>query len=627
MSGRVATAIGGVGALLTWFAAQGILGAQAARTLWPEWFALTVGAGLIWALWGPQTTRTQRAIEAGIAVVIGLGFPQLVVAFDGDATHRTRFWVWMPWVSWGGVLLWVGAAWADRTRAAWARPLTAALVGVAVAASCLGPARYVDEVWHGERVRAWNIFHYHLGTQYFPELGYSELYNAVLAADDAHRRQTAAPATDANDPADFGFITRTRDMHSYAIIPRSRAVSQLDAELSPAQLEALGRDSRALLPWLRASTWRSVLIDLGYNPAPPWTLLRPLTQWISVEGPGIWWIANSDLPLWIAMLLALAWGFGPRVASAAVIFLVAIPFNEARWTGGMLQYDWLASAVIGMALWRRGWRVAAGIVLSWGAMTRGFPGLLMLPALGQAAWWALRRLLSKTELSTPTPTPLLRGCAAFVIACSVLFALGHTTGQGATAWVQWTTKISQHAQTHPITSHERLGIKRLALHAPSESEPWGEVSGTPEAKLARIAHRGRPLQLIALALFLPALLRRRGIDAMILMLYVAFVFSVTSRYYGSTWLLLAALALPPPGTDRPQGWAGVWSGAALLAMPGAMAATLPDETASYFVVNYLAWAMFVGAAIVFFVTDLRTPPAVHGPLAQGPTHAPSAAEP
>jgi hypothetical protein len=41
-------------------------------------------------------------------------------------------------------------------------------------------------------------------------------------------------------------------------------------------------------------------------------------------------------------------------------------------------------------------------------------------------------------------------------------------------------------------------------------------------------------------------------------------------------------------------------------MPAAMAATLPDEQGSYFLVNYLAWAMFAGACVLFIVEDGRT---------------------
>ena len=111
---------------------------------------------------------------------------------------------------------------------------------------------------------------------------------------------------------------------------------------------------------------------------------------------------------------------------ALVLFVVTVGFNRSRLVGGFLAYDWLASVLIGMALWRRGWTATGGAVLSWGAMTRVFPGFLVFPAMALVGW----QLWKRASLRRPA----IRFLTAFTAACAVWFALSHTTGRGLNTW-------------------------------------------------------------------------------------------------------------------------------------------------------------------------------------------------
>ena len=88
------------------------------------------------------------------------------------------------------------------------------------------------------------------------------------------------------------------------------------------------------------------------------------------------------LALVISSTLERGFGAGLRVALAATLWAHCIHFNRGRFAGGFLQYDWLASAVLGVALFAKRRHRWAGIALSWAVMTRGFPAVLALLIVG-----------------------------------------------------------------------------------------------------------------------------------------------------------------------------------------------------------------------------------------------------
>ncbi len=299
------------------------------------------------------------------------------------------------------------------------------------------------------------------------------------------------------------------------------------------------------------------------------------------------------------------------------LWLCTAQLNEARFTGGFLQYDWMCSSLSALALYHKGRHKSAGVALSWGAMTRVFPGFFIFGI-------ALKALVDMVRRGPRTqgagwqhrgPFALVRRehwnfLLAFTMACGVLFAASHMTGRGTQTWPEWVDKIGRHSGLHAVTSNQRIGVGRLVIHRRTARRFFGEVKGHRLAKVAASHDRKRALQVLALLLLIPALIRRRDEDAFILMLFAVFAGVTLSRYYASVWVMLFALgAGPPRGDPGNVGRASLTSYTALIA--GSVLLLLnagfyvPERTtAAYFIINYAIFGLFCALCVGYLVADV-----------------------
>ena len=536
--------------------------ARSEHTAWWAWAAASpaLAAAIVAAMvhWDPKVCRSSH-------------LPDWVGAFCAVAA-----------------LIWAGGWAIERLTARRWHGITAVLCGLALAALTLSTGDRLADNLRGERVRVWNIYHYYLGSKYFGELGYDQLYAATLAAD-----TLVAPAL-ADDKPTLSFVHHTRDMETYRLVPRRQAIANLDPRIDRRLLIDLHSDLRPLLPLADEKTWRLIVSDLGYNPAPAWPVIgKPLARAIPTDSPAFLWLINLDIPLFVAILIACLWAWGPRATAVMVLYISLVGFNKVRLTGGLLQYDWLASLLIGVALWRRGWTATGGAVLSWGAMTRVFPGFFVFPALAALAWRVVRR--RPLGLSHPP----MRFLVAFTVACSVWFALSHTTGRGMNTWPEWVQAIRHHSKLHGIDGRARLGLTRLGAHQPTDDNPWNAIKRTVDPVAAEaLQAKVLPWKIVgALVVVLVVVRRRDPLERAIWMLALVWVGVVTSRYYGSSWALLATLGLPRDDDAGPrQAATGVWAGTMLLLMPGVFYAGGDDNDAIYLPVNYWMGLTLLGIA-------------------------------
>lgn len=549
-----------------------------------------------------------------------------------DMLHRRQFHKWVPILAGTGCALWVGSYVAELLAKRRLVIFTVLLAGVSLCSVSLQNGKYMHDSLAGNRVRAWNVYHYYVGSKYFEELSYFGLYSATLAADDAWQAKKKKMKGDKKKRAqrvrDFRALKKARDMRDYQVKKRSViSKSFSDYTMEKPRFRQLGRDTRFLRPFLgvRPPGWVNTLQDLGYNPAPPWTLVGvPLSNAVPPKFPQFHLISNSDVPLYILTFLLLWWGFGLRVASAMALWCCTIQFNESRFAGGFLQYDWFASTLICAAFYRRGWYKSAGVALTWGAMTRVFPGFLILPFVMKVGIDAARGLRSGGTLRSAHGAIKARHwnfLLAFTLACGVLFVGSHFTGRGLQTWPEWVEKIGRHSETHAVTSNQRVGVGRLAIHAPAPGKPWAELSGSREERLETAHPRKRRLQLLGLLLLLPALIRRRDLDGFVLAMFSVFCAVVLSRYYASTWsifFLLGAAGIARPGASDPDaepgvgpgpdrnimGLAGCIGGGALLFMAASF--YLPGKTtASYFYVNWIFYLLCIGLCVGYLFVDVK----------------------
>jgi len=532
------------------------------------------------------------------ALGLALALTAAIVLDDPKATWSSHVKHWAPQLSLAATATWVGGWLLERRTGRPWPAITVVLVGLALTG--VGLATALDahrSVAKGTHYRAWNAYHYVLGSKYFGQLGYTDLYAATLAADDLIRAEGEVPQELRLDQ-----VRRTRNMHTYQTEPRARAVEALDrTDLPDDTLRALHHDLRGLLPFRDAEGWKEVLSDLGYNPAPAWPVLgKPLATLLGTHD-GRWVLLHLDLPLFALIIGMLAWGWGPRVAAGACLYIAIVGFNRSRLLGGFLQYDWLASLVTGMALYRRGFGASGGAALSWGAMTRVFPGFLIFPALGMVAWaWGRGK---------EVPRRTLRFAVAFTLACAVWFALSHTTGRGLHTWPEWVQGITLHSKLHPYDGRARMGLLRLGAHEPTADDPFGAAPRTVDvAKAEALAARVRPLQALGVLFVGLVAWRQRATDRALWMLALVWVTVITSRYYASSWALLLAMGIPgrQGDADGSQHPAGVAAAAIVLAMPWVFY-LYPDHEHIYFLTNYAFGALVLGSGLIWLLGPKQDP--------------------
>jgi hypothetical protein len=137
-------------------------------------------------------------------------------------------------------------------------------------------------------LHTWNLYHYVIGTKYFDELGYFDLYTGTLAADADRAASTTSPNTETGRI--FEAVTHTRNLHTYKItriqaaLDRAREIA-IRNRFSSARWKQFQSD----LEMIRKQRtdpkyWRGPLGDRGFNPSPVWLLIhKPLLNFFDLK--------------------------------------------------------------------------------------------------------------------------------------------------------------------------------------------------------------------------------------------------------------------------------------------------------------------------------------------------------
>jgi hypothetical protein len=227
----------------------------------------------------------------------------------------------------------------------------------------LGTFRGGSFVHYGE------TFHYYLGSKYFKELGYYELYNAVIVAD----------TEQGNALAGLPFYT---DLRSYKNIPRDTALR--DAERITARFSKDRWDAfKADVSFFKQATdtpgspgLMFLLMDHGYNASPVSTfVLGLLTNLVSVTQLG--WLVCIDVLFVFVMMVFVFRTFGFEAGALfSIYFFVNILSGHEYLSGSLLRYDWLLYIVAAVCLLDAGRQASAAFFLTLSAMLRIFPAVL-----------------------------------------------------------------------------------------------------------------------------------------------------------------------------------------------------------------------------------------------------------
>jgi hypothetical protein len=217
----------------------------------------------------------------------------------------------------------------------------------------------------GHFVHYGEMFHYYCGSKYFKEVGYFELYNAVIAAD--------AEQDDAL--ARLPFYT---DLRTYKNASRQTALLDIDRVRSLFSRERWNafKDDVSFFKNAAGAQFPDLLFDHGYNASPVSTFfLGMLTNAVPVTQLPL--LAAVDIVL-VALMIALVFRtFGLEMGGLfAVYFFVNILNDHDSISGSLLRYDWLLYIVAAVCLLERGRYAASAFFLTLAAMLRVFPAVL-----------------------------------------------------------------------------------------------------------------------------------------------------------------------------------------------------------------------------------------------------------
>lgn len=374
------------------------------------------------------------------------------------------------WITFGGATL--ALLWLDVPRK-WAPWLLAGLTLV----SCMNYGRWGTKIYL-KQVDSYDVMHYYLSAKYFDELGYFDLYPAILLADREHpdgpftRRLRRYRAQSEEE----GYLGLKPIRHGLARgrVVKSEKFSPKKWDSFKADLYHLQRDYT-----LDGRYFRVMMADRGFNGTTVWLLLaRPIAKIV----PATWMkpLCYLDV-LWLGVgLAAVYWAYASWIP---VLWTAVFLFNtySTRWpiTGeAFLRYDWVALLLVTMALLKKRKFFAAGWAAALPALLRFFPavwmfgpaarGLVQLLFPGEASGATGLAARSSVASDAPLRTRLLAQLRRRLSRTHLIFAAGFLASavsfQGAAVLSFGTDAVTAHASNlaHHIQPEE-LSSRRMGL--------------------------------------------------------------------------------------------------------------------------------------------------------------------
>lgn len=315
----------------------------------------------------------------------------------------------------------------------------APLIGILAAVALLPHVVFVAR----EGFNLNEFFHYYVGTRYFPEVGYSGLYEATVVADYE------------DDPSSLDPDLQVRSLRSYQMEPRPAVIARADAiraRFSPERWAAF-RSDIAYFREVDGVLWKvgESLQDHGYNGSPLVTaILGGLARQPFLSAPRyIRLAAWLDVALVVVAGAIVAVWIGPGTGALFVLLWAINPFNDAAYTGGAyLRHLHILALLLALLAYARDRMGLSGVAFAVAGLLRVFPFILI-------AGLALQNLASRNRRALlRRHAPLFAATAVTVLLLVAATALLPGPG-GENAWVELGRKLSLHS--------ERLSVNLLGL--------------------------------------------------------------------------------------------------------------------------------------------------------------------
>ena len=312
--------------------------------------------------------------------------------------------------------------------------------------------------FHGARtfVHLHDVCHYYLGSKYYAELGYRNLYTAMLRAE-SDAFESRFKALEVRD------LSTYEQVHIAALLRQSDPVK---AAFSPERWHDFKKD----VTWFRQALgplYGKVLLDHGFNPTPVWALLGgSLAQLVPAgSSRGILLLSLLD----VGLLTALGWivgrTFGLRAFLLAAIFFFVTFGANFGWTGGaFLRYPWFFAVTAGFCALARSRYAVAGGLFALATGLRVFPVFFVLPLLGKA--------FHEFQQHRRIPTDLLRFFTSLAVTGLGLFLLTLLAlPKGFDHWTEFRANMSTHLAN---ISPNVVGLTEVLAFRPDSGQVTAE---------------------------------------------------------------------------------------------------------------------------------------------------------
>ncbi len=384
----------------------------------------------------------------------------------------------------------------------------------------------------------WDIFHYYIGSKYFPEIGYTRLYACVARAE-----------AESDDPSVTHAAKRRtlRDLETNELVPARNYFfdeNYCKERFSALRWESFKKDVEYFRNSLK-SLWDLAQLDHGFNPSPVWILPGGLaSNLIPLSDAAIAGLVLIDVILLAACVICLAWAFGLPAAAFAVIASLASGGIDWAWVGGgMLRLDWLFMAVLSICLMKREHYLLAGVALGYAAAVRVFPAIFALgPFIGLA--YALYKRRREQKIAY---LKFFGGMAVSAAALMIAVAIVYGTDS--------LRKFADNTRKHSaVVSTNNVGLRTVLTYSPETAVKktidtraqeahlyWKWEAAKTEAK-QKIVPLYVAIVAACLLLYIPSVISSSPWQALALgATFIPFAWSEMSNYYYMFLMMVATL--------------------------------------------------------------------------------------
>ncbi len=306
--------------------------------------------------------------------------------------------------------------------------------------------------FHGARtfVHLHDVAHYYLGSKYFAELGYGDIYIGMLRAE-AELSGNRFKSIEARD------LKTNTLVHIRPLLQDSNRVK---ARFTPQRWAEFQLDV-AYFRRAMGDQYGEILRDHGFNPTPVWALIGgTLANLVPAGNPrGIVLLCLLDPLLLAAMFALVAWAFGLETMLLAMLYLCVFFGADFGWMGGaFLRHVWLFGLVGSMCCLARGHASLGGALLALATVLRIFPAAFLWGLAGKGTW--------DLAAERRWPSVLARVFVSFAITAAMLGIATLVLPRGTAHWGEFRANMERHLEH---TAFNTIGLTEiLAYRGPAK---------------------------------------------------------------------------------------------------------------------------------------------------------------